>query len=155
MNRQFTLVEIAFYPEFLNHWLRFGVPDLEFDLDRRRALACFKPGRIFGYVRWIANEYGTQKWQLYVVRTVDHSRPLSRINGVHPSGEILLKTAGTTKVKRALVQIDVLEVDGFDPTEVSPAYYRHVHNRITTGHPARVYSSAQHEAYLAAQRLVS
>ena len=75
MNREFTLVEIVFYPEYLNNWLRFGTPDLEYDLDRRRALACFKPGRIFGYVRWVANEYGTQKWHLYVVRTVGASQP--------------------------------------------------------------------------------
>lgn len=61
MSEHFTHVEIAFYPEFLNHWLRFGEPDQWLDLDRRRLLALFKPGRVFGYVRWRANEYGTQE----------------------------------------------------------------------------------------------
>jgi len=155
MNRQFTLVEIAFYPEFLNHWLRFGIPDLEFDLDRRRALACFKPGRTFGYVRWIANEYGTQKWHFYVVRTVDHSQPLSRVNGVHPGGEILLETVGKVKVKQAFSMIDSLEDSDFDPGEVSQAYYRHAHNRISVRQPIQPYTEAQHNAEQAARVVLS
>jgi len=155
MSELFVLVEIAFFPEYLNHWLRFGVPDEQHDLDRRRSLALFRPGQVFGYVRWIANEYGTQRWCFYVVQTLGVSQQIVRIDGIRPGGKILLKTAGKAKVKRALVQIDVLEVGGFDPAEVSPAYYRHVHNRITTGCPVRAYSNAQHEAHLAAQRLVS
>jgi len=151
MNRQFTLVEVAFYPEFLNYWLRFGVPDLEFNLDRRRALACFKPGRIFGYVRWIANEYGTQKWHFYVVRTIGYSQPFSRINGVHPGGEILLETSGTTKVKQALSLIDSLEDGDFNPGKVSQAYYRHAHNRISVRQPIQSYTKAQHSAEQAAR----
>lgn len=54
MSEPFTRVEIAFYPEHLNHWLRFGEPDEQQDLDRRRSLALFKPARVFGYVRWRA-----------------------------------------------------------------------------------------------------
>ena len=56
----FTGVEIAFYPEFINFWLRFGAPDAQNVLDQRRSLALFGPGQIFGYVRWQANAYGTQ-----------------------------------------------------------------------------------------------
>jgi len=148
-----TKVEIAFYPEHLNNWLRFGAPDEQQDLDRRRSLALFRPGRVFGYVRWRANEYGTQEWRFTIVQTAEPSRFLSRIEGVMPGGEVLLLVTGNTKVKRALVQIDVLEANDFEPAEVSPAYYRHVHNRITTGKPVRIYSSAQHEAHLTAQRV--
>jgi len=155
MNRQFTLVETAFYPEFLNHWLRFGAPDFEFDLDRRRALACFKPGRIFGYVRWIANEYGTQKWHLYVVRTVDQSQLLTRIDGVHPGGEILLKAVGKSKVKQALSLVDSLEDSDFDPGKVSQAYYRHAHNRISVRQPIQPYTKAQHNAARATRVVLS
>ena len=53
-----TLVEIVFLPDWLNHWLRFGEPDRAHDLDRRRSIALFGPGRLFGYVRWRANDYG-------------------------------------------------------------------------------------------------
>jgi len=153
MSEQFTRVEIAFYPEHVNNWLRFGAPDKSEDLDRRRSLAFFKPGRVFGYVRWRANEYGTQEWRFTIVKTEEPSRFLSRIEGVYPGGEVLLLVTGNAKVKRALLQIDLLESEGFDPFDVSPAYYRHVHNRITASNPVRAYTKAQHEAHLASHRV--
>ena len=155
MSEPFTRVEIVFYPEHLNHWLRFGEPDEQHDLDRRRSLALFKPGRVFGYVRWRANEYGTQDWRFAVVQTTAPSLLLSRIEGVQPGGEVLLLAVGNAKVKRALLQIDALEAAGFEPADVSPAYFRHVHNRITAGRPARDYSEAQHQAHLAARGVSS
>ena len=155
MSELFTRVEIAFYPEYLNHWLRFGEPDEQQDLDRRRSLALFKPGRVFGYVRWRANEYGTQDWRFTIVRTAAPSLLLSRIEGVTPGGEVLLLASGNAKVKRALLQIDALEAAGVQPADVSPAYYRHVHNRITAGQPVRAYSTAQHTANLAARQVAS
>ena len=155
MSEFFTRVEIAFYPEHLNHWLRFGEPDEQQDLDRRRSLALFKPDRIFGYVRWRANEYGTQDWRFTIVKTAAPSLLLSRIEGVTPGGELLLLVVGNTKVKRALLQIDTLEAAGFEPAAVSPAYYRHVHNRITARHSICPYSTAQHAAHLAAQEVAS
>jgi hypothetical protein len=153
MTEHFTRVEIVFYPEHLNHWLRFGAPETQQDLDRRRSLALFRPGQVFGYVRWRANEYGTQEWRFTIIRTSEPSLLLSRIPGVDPGGEVLLLAAGNTKVKRTLLQIDVLEADGFDPVDVSPAYYRHVHNRITAGQPVRAYSREQHAAYLASRKV--
>lgn len=155
MSEHLTQVQIAFYPDYLNYWLRFGEPDDEFDLDRRRALAMFKPGRVFGYIRWRANEFGTQEWQFIVARTAAPSRFLSCIGGVSPGGEVLLFTAGDTRVKRALLAVDALEAAGFDPADVSTAYYRHVHNRVASGKPFRAYSAAQHNAYLAAQEIAS
>lgn len=155
MSEQFTRVEIAFYPEYLNHWLRFGVPDEEHDLDRRRSLAFFKPGQLFGYVRWQANEYGTQDWRFTIVRSGEPSRTLSHVEGVRPGGDIFLFAVGKAKVKSALVRIDALEADGFEPVDVSPAYYRHVHNRFATGQPIHAYSKAQHNAHLATRRVIS
>ena len=155
MSEPFTRVEIAFYPEYLNHWLRFGEPNVQQDLDRRRSLALFEPGRVFGYVRWRANEYGTQDWRFTIVRTAAPSLFLSRIEGVTPGSEVLLLVSGNAKVKRALLQIDALEAAGFEPADVSPAYYRHVHNRIAAGQPVRAYSTAQHAAHLAARQVAS
>lgn len=153
MSEHFTRVEIVFYPEYLNHWLRFGIPESQLDLDSRRSLALFRSGQVFGYVRWWANEYGTQGWRFTVVRTAEPSLLLSRIPGVDPGGEVLLLAAGNSKVRRALSQIDMLEADGFDPADVSPTYYRHVHNRITAGQPVRAYSREQHAAYSASKRV--
>ena len=155
MSELFTRVDIAFYPEHLNLWLRFGTPDRQQDLDRRRSVAFFRPGRVFGYVRWQANEYGTQDWRITVVRTEAPSRLLSRVAGVDPGGEVLLLAIGSTQVKRVLQHIDALEGEGFDPADVSPAYYRHVHNRIAAGRRIRAYSTTQHGAYLAARSVPS
>ena len=153
MSEHLTRVELAFYPEHLNHWLRFGAPDRTEVLDRRRSLAFFKPGEVFGYVRWRANEYGTQDWRFAVIRASAPSLLVSRFPGVAPGGETLLSAVGNTKVKRALLQIDALEAGGFEPAEVSPAYYRHVHNRIAAGEAIRAYSQNQHEAYQASQKV--
>ena len=155
MSESFTRVEIAFCPEHLNWWLRFGRPDVEEDLDRRRSLALFGPGRIFGYVRWRANEYGTQDWRFTIIQSAAPTLMLSKIRGVHPGGDILLLATGNAKVKRALLQIDMLEAAGFDAIEVSPAYYRHVHNRISESREVTPYSQDQHVAFQAAKAVAS
>ena len=80
---------------------------------------------------------------------------LSRIEGVRPGGEVLLLVTGKAGVKRALSVIDALEAAGFEPADVSPAYYRHIHNRIATARPFRDYCYAQHGAHLAARELAS
>ncbi len=154
MNRHFTRVEIAFYPEYLNHWLRFGTEDEWLDLDRRRALAFFEPGRIFGHVRWRANLFGTREWRFTIIHTAMPGKRLSRVPGVLPGGEILLQASGGAAVKRALKEIDRLEMDGFEPADVSPSYYRHVHNRLVTRSRIRTYSHDQHAAWQALRRVL-
>ena len=155
MSEHLTRVEIAFYPEYVNHWLRFGAPGEQLDLDRRRSLALFAPDRVFGYVRWRADEYGTRDWRFIIVRTAEPSLFLNRIEGVHPGGDVLLLATGKTKVKRALLQIDALEAAGFEPADVSPDYYRHVHTRIAAGQPVRPYTEPRHAAYRAGRRVAS
>ena len=155
MCKLFTRVEVAFYPEYLNNWLRIGDPVYDFDLDRRRSLAIFKPGQIFGYIRWRANEYGTQEWRFVIVKAVEPLHRMSRFRGIQPGGEILLTTSGKIKVKRALSQIDLLENNGFDPSKVSPNFYRQLHNRTMINRPVSGYASQQHEAYLAARKVLA
>ena len=145
-----TRVEILFLPEFVNHRLRFGVADEWRDIDRRRAYAYFKPGRVFGYVRWEANEYGPKDWRFIVLRTVEPATMISRPSGVSPGGEVLLYVRGNACVRSALGQIDAIEATGIDPVDVAPAYYRHVHNRILSRSDIRPYTAEQHDAHLAA-----
>jgi len=153
MSEPLTCVQIAFYPEFANYWLRFGAPDHWLDLDRRRALALFRPGRLFGYVRWRANEFGTQDWRFTVVQAAAPSVFLNRIEGVDPGGEVLLLTSGNARVMRAFSQIDAIETAGFQPADVSSAYYRHVHNRLAVGRRTHAYCETQHAAHLADRKL--
>ena len=63
---------------------------------------------------------------------------------------MLLSATGNARVKRVLKQLDTLEAAGFDPAALSPAYYRHTHNRIATSKPVTPYSADQHAAFLAA-----
>lgn len=152
MSDHFTRVEIASCPNHLKFWLRFGEPDEQHRLDRRRSVALFRPGRLFGYVRRSVGEDGSEDWRFAVVKTAAPSRFLGRIDGVQPGGDIYLQVAGKPRVQRALLQIDALEAHGFQPTEVSPAYYRYIHNRVSSGQAIRAYSTAEHAAHLAARR---
>ena len=155
MREVLTAVEIAFYPEFINFWLRFGKPDAQHSLDRRRSLALFGPGQIFGYVRWRANAYGTQDWRIIIAQTAAAPTSMSRLEGVYPGAELLLFATGNARVKRVLAQLDTLEAAGFDPAEISPAHVRHMHNRIAVSCPVTPYSADQHAAFLAARAVRS
>ena len=150
MSEHFTGVEIVFCPEFRNDWLRFGAPDARIRLDRRRTLVLFRPRRIFGYVRWQANEYGTHGWRFVVAQTRSPHERVSQIAGVRPGAEMHLSAVSATNIKRALSQIDALERAGFSANGVSPNYYRHVHSRIVTRQPIRPYTAEQHAAHVAA-----
>lgn len=154
MTDAFTAVEIAFYPEYRNDWLRFGTPDVVHRLDRRRSLAIFKADQTFGYVRWRAGNFGTVSCSFTVART-GSTNGLARAAGVHPGAEILLAVDGAARVRRALAMIDQLEIAGFDPADLSPSHHRHLHNRLATGKVPRPYSAAQHAAWRTAQRAQS
>lgn len=152
-SRNLTRVELAFYPEHTNHWLRFGSPVERIVLDKRRSLALFEPDQIFGYVRWSANEYGTQEWRLTVLQAQKPSLLLSRVSGVIPGAEVLLLMRGKTRVKQAFIHLDALEAKGFALTDVSPSYYRHIHVRLMAKREVHAYSSEQQAAHLAARRV--
>lgn len=148
-----TLVEIAFYPEVINDWLRFGNPSAERIIDRRRSLAAFDPGSVFAYVRWRANDYGTADWRLFILRAGGPADILEKLPGVRPGAEILCRLSGKTKVKRALDLIDDLEQRGYDPAAISPAWWRVAGNRIAVGLPVRRYGENQHGALAKIARL--
>lgn len=154
-NNSYTRVELAFYPEHLNYRLRFGVPLKRIELDRRRSLALFSPGQVFGYVRWSANEFGTQDWRLTILEAHEPHLMLSRVPGVSPGVEVLLVMKGKGRVKRVLSVLDQLEAQGYALEQVSPSYYRHMHVRLTANREIRPYSADQHAAHLAAKRVRS
>jgi hypothetical protein len=148
MTAPLTEVEIHFLHDLLNHRLRFGHPEREAYLDRRRALAWFVPGAVFAYIRWRNGPFGSELWRLYVLRAGAPGDALSRVPGVRPAAEILLRLDEGRKVKPALNLIDDLEDRGFDPAEVSPDYWRHVHSRLVAGGKVRPYGTDQHTAWL-------
>ena len=152
-----TAVYIRYRKNRINHRLRFGTPVLETRLGWHSRLASFKSGQIFGYIRWSANEYGTQVWRLFICRAggtlhhniglkdwnTGHHNRLTRIPGVMPGAHILLKTQGATRVKRALKMIDQLETETGDLNLVTQSYWRHLHNRLDINQAPHGFSAFQ------------
>lgn len=140
--RNLTTVQIVYRQKRINHRIRFGAPVCEARLDWRRKIVAFSPGSVFGYIRWRANKFGTQDWRLFVLRTVDDGA-LTTILGVIPGADILLATCGATRTKRALAALDRLEEGVPTLADVSPAYWRHLHNRLAISMDAHEFSPLQ------------
>ena len=155
MSELLTRVEILYLPDSINYWLPFGTPRHWQEPDRRRALAYFAAGQVFGYVRWEANEYGTQSWRSWVLQAGGSGARLHRVPGVRPGAEILLDTRGKVRVKRTFEAIDELSAAGFDPEDVAPSYFNLLHVRIHTRHPLRPYTDAQHRVQTTRKELFS
>ncbi|MCZ4288446.1 DUF2840 domain-containing protein [Hoeflea alexandrii] len=147
-----TCVELTWIEKRIEHWIRFGHHAVEQRLDRKRRIVCFAPGTIFSFVRWAANDYGTIVSRIDIVRAVEPGMPYQTLPFVRPGGDILLKITGWPKVERVLQAIDAVEALKIHPAEVTPDYWRHVHNRLTAGHEPRSYTRAQHHAWRLRQR---
>jgi hypothetical protein len=143
-----THVELTWIEKKVEHWLRFGRRAEEKILDRRRSISSFTPGSVFGFVRWASNDYGTVVSRMDIVRAVEAGERYQTLPYVRPGGEILLRVDSWPKVERVLQAIDAIEALDVDPADVAPEYWRHLHNRIVTGHAFRAYTRDQHDAWL-------
>ena len=65
-----THVELTHIEKKIEHWVRFGRLAEETILDRRRRIFAFRPGAIFAFVRWAANDFGTILSRIDIVRAV-------------------------------------------------------------------------------------
>ena len=127
----FTVIQCHFVKGLLNHRLRFGTIHKTIKLDKYRFLACFKPGETLGYIRWRANEYGTQDWRFFILKT-QNSGLLTRVPGVTPAVKVLAAFNGTQAVKRALSAFDDVEKSSPDLIETLPdAYWISFQNDIS------------------------
>lgn len=136
-------------------WVRFGKPVAERIIDRRSRIESYAPGQAFALVRWASNDYGTQRSQLLIVRAVGNGEAYSTLPQVDPGGDILLSVRGWPKVRAAFGLIDAIEAAGFDPCDIAPDHWRHVHNRLSVGMPPRPYDQRRHRAWCLRRRLSS
>ncbi|MBB6011291.1 hypothetical protein HNR59_000636 [Aquamicrobium lusatiense] len=148
-----TQVELVWTEKLIEQWIRFGREVREQVLDRRRRILFFPPGTTFALVRWAANEHGTVLSRLDILRAVGADEPCQTIPTVKPGGDVLLRVDGWPKVERMLQLIDAIEAIGIDPVDVSPDYWRHVHNRLAVGETPRDYTMQRHRAFLLARRM--
>ena len=150
-----TQVELTWVEGHIEHWIRFGHHSGETILDRRRRILTFPPGQVFAFVRWASNNFGTIISRIDIVRTVARGDAHQTLPFVRPGGDILLRIVGWPKVERVLQAIDAVEKLGVDPADVAPDHWRHVHNRLLVGKPARPYEGEQHRAWLLRRGLAS
>jgi len=141
--RDFLAVPIRFERGRVNDRLRFGSSDRAEFIDRSRGFAYFSAGKIFGYVRWRANKYGTQHWSLIVAKVTQ-----PRAENAVDRYERLAHFKGAARMEKALKLIDELEENGFDPAEISPNWWVVTGNRINVRVPVRAYFRVQHDAFL-------
>ena len=143
-----TRVELTWMEGRTEYWIRFGHEAGTQLLDRSRRVVSFRPGAVFAFVRWAANDYGTVSSRIDIVRAVGAGEPFTTLPFVRPGGEILLKIEGWPKVSQVLVAIDATEAAGVDPCDAAPDHWRHVANRIAAGHQPRPYTLERHRAWL-------
>jgi hypothetical protein len=148
----FTRVELTWLEKRIEHWIKFGREVEETILDHRRRVLSFAPGSVFAFIRWVSNDFGTVVSRVDIVRAVSSGEPYQTLPFVRPGGDILLRISGWPKVEQVLQEIDAVEALGIDAADAAPDHWRHVHNRLTAGEPARRYSLDQHRAWLLRQR---
>ena len=144
----FTQVELMHIEKRIENWIRFGHEAHEQVLDRRRRVFSFRPGSLFAFVRWAANDFGTITSRIDIVRAVAPGEAYQTLPFVRPGGDILLKIEGWPKVEQVLRHIEAVEALGIDACDVAPDHWRHVGNRIGAGHEPRAYTLERHAAGL-------
>ena len=149
----FTHVELTWVEKRIENWIRFGREAREQVLDRRRRVLSYRPGSIFAFVRWAANDFGTIISRIDIVRAVKPGEPYQTLPFVRPGGDILLKIEGWPKVQEALRHIDAVEAANIDACEVCPDHWRHLHHRLSAGHEPRAYTMERHQAWLKRRRV--
>lgn len=143
-----TRVQLTWIEKRIEYWIRFGRIAKDEILDRRRRIVSFRPGAVFAFVRWAANDYGTVSSRIDIVRAVGAGEPFTTLPFVQPGGDILLTIEGWPKVSQVLAHIDAVDNAGVDPCDAAPDHWRHVHNRIAAGHQPRAYTMERHRAWL-------
>lgn len=141
-----TRVRLVFVADQLNQWLRFGKPITEDVPDPHYRYVYFAPGSTFGLVDWRANEYGTVRWRLSILRAVRPGEHVACIADVELGAQLLLHVATPAKTRRVLQLIDAIEAQCIDPEEVSEDYWRVLHQRLVAGIDPPIYTAAEHSA---------
>jgi hypothetical protein len=143
-----THVALLYVADRANVWLRFGCPETNAIVDPVRRVATFRPGSVFCRVHWQANEYGTTRWELSIIRAPERGEGYQRISGVVPGGILLLQVRHAKPVRTVLRLIDAIEATGVDPVDVASSYWRVLQQRTIAHLDAPTFTTGRHQAYL-------
>lgn len=148
LRKDCTEIELIWIEKRLEHWIRFGRVASECIVSRKTRIVTFRPDAVVALVRWSANDYGTVHSRIDILRAVRPGEPYTTAPFVRPGGELLLSIQGWPKVRTVLEVIDRIEAEDLDPCDIAPEHWRHVHNRLSAGEPARAYTAERHQAWL-------
>ena len=151
---RFTTVELTWIEKKIEHWIRFGRSTEGQVIDASHSIVRYTPGSIFAVVRWASNDFGTVFSRIDILRATAEGQAYTQVPFVRPGADILLRIHGWPKVARVLEMIDRIEAAGIDPTEVAPAYWGHLGNRLAAGHEPRRYSRMRHLAWTLRQSIM-
>ncbi|MBL0923449.1 MAG: DUF2840 domain-containing protein [Sphingomonadaceae bacterium] len=148
-----THVELNWHEGQREDWLKFGKPVAGRIIDRHVRIESYAAGQLFALVRWAANDHGTIRSSLDIVRAVALGEAYTTLAQVDPGGDILLSVSGWPKVAQVFHLIDAIEAADIDPCDVAPDHWRHIHNRLAIAAKPRPYTAERHQAWLARQRV--
>jgi hypothetical protein len=148
-----THVEVHWHEGAREDWFKFGKPVTSRIVDRHLRNESYAAGQVFALVRWAANEHGTIRSSLDIVRAVERGEAYTTLAQVNPGGEILLAVSGWPKVAQVFRLIDAIEAAGIDPCDVAPDHWQHVHNRLAIAAKPHAYTPERHLAWLARRRV--
>lgn len=148
-----TRVSLLYIERRINLYLRFGCLLRVHQIDRWRRCAVFSPAQLFCRIRWESNDYCTRRWQLMVLQSGRPEEGMQRVRGIRPGAHLLLNAEGERAVRAVLARIDAIEAQDIEPTEVSPAYWRLLHNRLAARQPLPDYDAERHAAWLTGRAL--
>ncbi|HRO01305.1 MAG TPA: DUF2840 domain-containing protein [Nitrobacter sp.] len=143
-----TRVELTWVEKKIEYWIRFGHATGAQILDRNRRIVAFRPGAVFAFVRWAANDYGTIISRIDILRAVTPGSACQTLPSVRPGAEILLRIEGWPKVEDVLRHVDGIETLSIDPAEVDPDHWRHVAHWMNAGEAPGRYTVERHRAWL-------
>jgi hypothetical protein len=149
-----TLVHLTWIEGRIEHRIRFGRTIYQRAIDRHSRVVGFAPHSVFAFVRWASNDYGTVVSRIDILRAIGRGEPYQTLPFVRPGGDLLLKLHGWPKVERVLQLIDAIDALGIAPADAAPAYWRHVHNRLTANAEPRLYTREQHDAWRARRSIL-
>lgn len=148
-----TEVELIWLDGRLEHWIRFGRNTQERIVSRRTRIVSFSPGAVFAFVAWSANDFGTVRSRIDVIRAAGVGTAYTTVPFVRPGGELLLSVRTWPRVSKVLAAIDAIEAAGVDPCEAAPEHWHHLGNRIAAGERFRPYTRERHLAWLRRREL--
>lgn len=95
----------------------------------------FKANETICFVHDVFTKKRFRPKSLYVIRTVLPGMKATRIRGVMPGAEILIKVHGETRIRRTLGMLHHLKENGVDLERISDRYFQAIHSRNEANMP--------------------